>query len=485
MRMGAGIWAAGIAASLVVHLGAGAGLMAALQPRPVVDQPTPETRLNIEAQDVARSNAAERTPTSQETQSATAKGSRLPSGTIAQSVAASLAPRANTAPAQEIADVAFKPSDVPAPPVQGAARLPIATLIAAQPSGTNAAAPVQPAPAKASARAPSGTELIVKAPSAAAAISAPLPVKPSVPGAPAIQGVAPATLDTAQTASLAPPSTSITEGAPEFTSGKAVLAFPGNGVIDPVSLAAFQNLTSPQSSGGEDVRDSLSAALAVPCARMQVTFDPDTTTLQLTGHVPQAEDRAPVLAALQAQMGQDITVTDNLLILPAPQCGALSGIASVGLPQSTDQITNPLIVGRDTHARAFRYTAGEPLVLELTAPDYASFIYVDYFDADGNVIHLSPNDRTPLQMADPKTALEIGARSAEENGLFVTIGPPYGQEIAAAFAASVPLYPGLRPLVEPAEPYLAWLKTRVAKARAQDPDFKGEWVYFFVTTAED
>jgi len=184
-------------------------------------------------------------------------------------------------------------------------------------------------------------------------------------------------------------------------------------------------------------------------------------------------------------MGADIGVTENLLILPAPQCGALSGIAEVGLPQSTDQITNPLIVGADTHARAFRYVTGDPLVLELTAPDYPAYVYVDYFDADGNVIHLSPNERAPLQLAAEKTALQIGARSQDAPGLFVTIGPPYGQEIAAAFAASVPLYDGVRPLVEPADAYLRWMQERVAEARAEHPDFKGEWVYFFVTTAAE
>ena len=66
----------------------------------------------------------------------------------------------------------------------------------------------------------------------------------------------------------------------------------------------------------------------------------------------------------------------------------------------------------------------------------------------------------------------------------IFIGPPYGQEIAVAFAASEPLYDGLRPLVEPAAPYLEWLKTRVTAARQANPDFKGEWVYFFVTTAD-
>ena len=223
----------------------------------------------------------------------------------------------------------------------------------------------------------------------------------------------------------------------------------------------------------------------VPCGRLQVAFDPESATLQVNGHVPETDMRAPVLAALRAQMGGDIAVSDNILVLPRPQCGALTGIAGVGLPQSTDQITNPLLIGAGTQARVFSYVAGDPLSFDLTAPDYPAWIYVDYFDAGGNVLHLVPNDYAELRRSEAQGALQVGAKSAGEAGLRLLIGPPYGQEIAVAFAASEPLYDGLRPLTEPAAPYLEWLKGRVAEARARNPGFKGEWVYFFVRTSEN
>jgi hypothetical protein len=206
--------------------------------------------------------------------------------------------------------------------------------------------------------------------------------------------------------------------------------------------------------------------------------------LQLIGHIPEDGLRNPVLAALQTQMGTNIQVEDKLRILPRPQCGALSGIADIGLPQSTDQITNPLLIGEDVHARAFRYVNGQQLVLDLTGADYDAYVYVDYFDAQGQVIHLRPNASTPMQPTPAKSALRVGATAPSDPGLFITIGPPYGQEIAVAFAASDPLYQEDRPLIEPAEAYLEFLKSRVAEARDVNPDFKGEWVYFFITTAE-
>lgn len=238
-------------------------------------------------------------------------------------------------------------------------------------------------------------------------------------------------------------------------------------------------------SGAERLRDGLAGLLAqVPCSRLQLSFEPETATLQVKGHIPENGLRGPVLAALRDQMGADIGVSDNILLLPRPQCGALSGIADVGLPQSTDQITNPRLIGVSTHARVLDFARGDRLWFDLTAPDYAAYVYVDYFDAGGNVIHLAPNDQSPLHRAEAKSALRVGAREAGAAGLQIIVGPPYGQEIAVAFTASAPLYDGLRPLFEPAAPYLDWLKSRVAAARQADPDFKGEWVYFFVTTAD-
>lgn len=209
-----------------------------------------------------------------------------------------------------------------------------------------------------------------------------------------------------------------------------------------------------------------------------------TASVQVKGHIPEDGLRTPVLTALQAQMGADINVSDNMLILPRPQCGALSGIAAIGLPQSTDQNTNPLLIGAGTHVRELAFVRNDRLFFTLTAPDYDAYVYVDFFDAGGNVLHLSPNPQVPLRKIAATSVFQVGAQTSDRDGLQILIGPPYGQEIAVAFAASVPLHDETRPMVEPAAPYLHWLKTRVANARATHPGFRGEWVYFFVRTSE-
>jgi hypothetical protein len=310
----------------------------------------------------------------------------------------------------------------------------------------------------------------------------------SAPEAPQVSALAAPAPPAAQTTPLAD---AVSPTVPPYERMMASLAWSGDNqaAVDPVSLAAIHAFMTESDLGTSrleagSVRDGIAGLLAqVPCSRLQAAFIPETGSLELRGHVPEEGLRAPVLAALRAQVGDSIPVRDNVLILPRPQCGALTGIAALGLPQSTDQETNPRLVGKDAHARVYRYGEGERMVLELVAPDYDAHVYVDYFDADGMVVHLVPNEQVKLESHGAKSGFAVAADRPDGNFMAVTVAPPFGQEIAAAFAASVPLYEGVRPTIEAAAPYLGWLRERVRSARAADPGFKGEWVYFFVATS--
>ena len=260
--------------------------------------------------------------------------------------------------------------------------------------------------------------------------------------------------------------------------------------VDPTSLAAIQafvqvgDLNKSRSNVGE-VRDGISQTLeTIPCSRVQAQFIPQNGTLQLNGHIPDEGLREPVIEAMQKQMGKNINVVDNMLILPRPQCGIISAIAAVGLAQSTDQLTNPLLIGEDAHVKEYNYKEGERLKLDMTAPHYDSFIYVDYFDATGMVLHLQPNDIIPLNLQIANSNLSVGKETNGKPSLKIMIAPPFGQEIAVAFASSVNLYAELRPTIEPAQNYLIFLKTKIEQARLKQANFKGEWVYFFIETSQ-
>jgi len=503
------------AASLAAHAAFLAALAWIVAHGPLHQQPMPEARLDIAAYEVDRTAAVQDTPQAEDVAEGAASGASAVQGDIpvfradakplkAQTTVAAI-PKADrvaaaisgvslqaalTTPSESLTASASRATALAEVSVGDAApeRPATGTLLAlVQPAATalaevsaGDAAPERPA---------TGTPLALVQPAATALaeVSAgdAAPERPTT-GTPLalVQPAATALADRAPSAATAAPAVS-----PVSERGTAELAWSGaGGTVDPVSLAAIQAFMQPGDLASSDanlgqLRDGIATLLAsVPCARLQTRFIPETGTLELRGHIPENALRGPVLAALQAQIGGAIRVSDQLLILPRPQCGALAGIAAVGLPQSTDQLTNPRVVGPDAHVREYRYAAGQRLTFDLTAPDYDSVIYVDYFDAEGMVIHLQPNDIVPLTPILAKNPVTVGQERNGIPSLNITIAPPFGQEIAVAFAASAPLYDGLRPIREPAEPYLAFLRDRVAAARAAYPDFKGEWVYFFMTT---
>ena len=458
-------WTVAIAGSVAAHALTFAALALSLKPDQVPDQPLPRTRFSIEAQQVKRTTA---TPASKAGEPAAesaataldARQGKVPE-TFARAVSATSmhltasAPRASVSVPQT--QVAQQVSALPAPPAKAAIAPPKLHL---------AAVPT-PTPVAQSAKVPDSPRI------ATAVVGTPR--TPAL--RPAQDTAVQATLEALSAADLPLPA----------KTGKAQLAWSGGGdtTVSATSLAAIAAFTEEGdlAKASRQVRDGIEDILAaVPCARLQTTFIPETGALELRGHIPEDALRGPVLAALRAQVGEAIPLSDQLLILPRPQCGALSGIADVGLPQSTEQLTNPRVIGADGFAQNYTYLDGQRLSLDLVAPDYDSFVYVDYFAADGSVIHLQPNDIVPLEFASAKSLLSVGRVRADGPSLKLTVGAPFGQEIAAAFAASVPLYDGLRPVQEPAAPYLTFLKQQVARARAEHPDFKGEWVYFFIST---
>ncbi len=322
--------------------------------------------------------------------------------------------------------------------------------------------------------------------------AAPEPVATIDSASPGISAAA--ALAVPQTTELSSSATSDLAGfvAPASTASASVvasaaLAWSGsaNTVLDEQSLSAIQSFMAPGDIAGSaahagSVRDGIGAALAqFPCSRLQAAFLPDTGGLEIRGHVPTPEMKTAVVGMLEQSVGGSIPVGGSVLVLPNPQCGVLDVVERLGLPQSVDQAGDPLVIGEEAQARIERREEGERLTLPLRGAEYDAYIYVDYYDADGNVIHLMPNELNTDNRIEANRYFKIGD---DESGLKLTIAPPFGQDIAVILATTSPLYDGSLPLIEPAAEYLPWLHARVDAFSAADPDFRGEWVYHFVLT---
>lgn len=224
----------------------------------------------------------------------------------------------------------------------------------------------------------------------------------------------------------------------------------------------------------------LEAALAgLDCSRLQLVEMPRAGHVELRGHVPAAELAADLVAASQRLVGDDTRVIGNLLVLPPPLCTVLDAVEAMGLPQSGDQWNDPLAVGERAWADMPRAFDGQVAMFRFQAPDYDAHIYVDYFDSDGNVVHLMPSDFRTANRFEAEAKFGIGDTVRDPRLFFSS---PLGLDIALVIATNEPLYGGLRPAVEDARDYLSWLSNRVRARRAENLGFRGEWVFALILT---
>ncbi len=318
---------------------------------------------------------------------------------------------------------------------------------------------------------------------------------------PALSGVAPeaAPAEASRPQGLAVASTSSADLAgfvtPASTASAAIatraaVAWSGgsNTQLDEQSLAAIQSFMQPgevarSAAFGGSVKDGIGAALAqFPCSRLQAAFQPESGTLEIRGHVPAPALKADVVAMLERSVGGAIPVGSSLLVLPAPQCGVLDAAEGLGFVQSRDQENDPLEVGREAQAQILSFEEAQRVVFALQAPEFDAYIYVDYFDKDGTVVHVLPNDFVQDNRYAANQDFSLGDGSGPGRGLEMRVAPPFSQDIAVVLGTSHPLYERPRPLQEDAESYLSWLRNRIGEIRAATPDFRGEWAYLFVRT---
>ena len=313
------------------------------------------------------------------------------------------------------------------------------------------------------------------------------PASPAVGASPTAIPVVREGAGGANLAAVVPKGPRVAPERPEVAAAPAPLGWTGglSETVDPASLRAAQAFVAPRdaAAGGPTARDAIDDVLTgLACARVRATFDPETGTLRLRGHVPDAATGASLTERLETLVGTAIPLDADLRLLPPPQCEALPLVAALGLPQSDAHVNDPTVVGPDAFVREETYREGERVQLDLQAPDYPAFLYVDYFDASGAVIHLLPNEHLPTGRLPPDATVKLGGRIEDGAAFEMLVSPPFHKEIAVAYAANEPLYEGTRPLSEPAAPYLDWLHDRIAEAKARSPAFRGEWAYVFITT---
>jgi predicted Ser/Thr protein kinase len=98
---------------------------------------------------------------------------------------------------------------------------------------------------------------------------------------------------------------------------------------------------------------------------------------------------------------------------------------------------------------------GEPLVVQLTTPPFESYVTIDYYSLDGQVVHMLPSPRVKANQAPASYTATLGDLDQW------LIGAPFGTEMVAIVTTPEPLFKTLRKESESAQTYLNALKQRL------------------------
>ncbi len=177
----------------------------------------------------------------------------------------------------------------------------------------------------------------------------------------------------------------------------------------------------------EDVR-----AAKGECAAVQVEKSDDVYVLQ--GFVERDADRVrwehETESAIQyAGLKDKVGLRDDLQVFPWPQCEAVIVLA--------DQITADEHPTLDTLDGRKTIKIGEMFGFDLTAPDYPSYMYLIYLQADGSAVNLMPRQGAERAQVPPNTRLRIG--DPQVKGPHFRASDPPGREAVVAIAASHPI----------------------------------------------
>jgi hypothetical protein len=195
---------------------------------------------------------------------------------------------------------------------------------------------------------------------------------------------------------------------------------------------------------------------AFACADLAVAASDDGTA-RVSGFVPTAEDMARVEREVRAMPGVE-AANFALQLRIWPHCEV---VAILKPYQARNQEKRqPLKIAVLT-AREGRLREGDTVVVRVTNADHEGYLRVDYYTADGAVMHLHANRGSPPMR--PSEALELG-RDIPSSWL---ASPPFGTVLITALSSTTPLADGAdTPPFELASAYLQRLRESLATGEA-------------------
>jgi hypothetical protein len=243
------------------------------------------------------------------------------------------------------------------------------------------------------------------------------------------------------------------------------------GTDDPVQVAVL-----PPSGLDPAARAKLAAeaesAAATACGSVAVVVT-DTGELLATGVVGSDSQKLRIETDWQ-QLPGVASVESAVQILAPPLCVIAQRLDLARLTDGDDRM-GPLVRLNEPRGR---YREGDLLQVSVTsAASIAGFLYIEYFAADGAVLHMAPTWFAPDYRVTRGATLKVGQIYADEPGVPLPLEATRGRDMIVAVWSPVELFPPRCSLTKSGDlceedgiAYAETLITAIAKQRAQDPD---------------
>jgi eukaryotic-like serine/threonine-protein kinase len=190
--------------------------------------------------------------------------------------------------------------------------------------------------------------------------------------------------------------------------------------------------------------------------------------VRLTGFVSSSDELGRLRAAAGGVANVGRIDDSGVGVYPLSHCRLVklvnaTAAPSSALPAPRLQFNNPDLV----------YKGGDTLIVNASGTSaYSGYLYVDYFDNEGNVVHMLPMQLHPDNRMKPGQVMTLGTqREGGKAGERVyQIEAPFGPNLIVAIASPKPLFKRPRgEEQESAEAYLSALAQEL-KAAAAEPD---------------
>jgi hypothetical protein len=218
------------------------------------------------------------------------------------------------------------------------------------------------------------------------------------------------------------------------------------GLVAMVAALMVVRKALPPSPSTEKLRTALAAATAeFSCASLDYTVAPDRT-VRLSGFAANPGD-IDRLRSTVGRIGGIGKVVLDVGVRIWPYCEAVAVLQPV-VERTQEPAPSLALVPPGTAAHI-----ADALVIDIQAPSFAGYIYVDYFaDAEGHVVHLFPNSQDSITLQPQRAHLVLGNNPGAR--CWTLAGNPGEQQLVTLIATTKPLFSEPRTELDSATDYL-------------------------------